>query len=167
MESRLRAGRRAGRLAAAGTAMAVLAGCSDTGVGQLSVELAATPVARRVAVPGLPDAVLWNVEYALEIGETECVDVTLTFVQVDIYEEGLQVQFGGPDHYDADALRAEDADRLAGCGTPVVVRGFMGSIGAPRPIGPVRVQVRAVGVDENGHGVGAEEVLRSALTVAP
>jgi hypothetical protein len=146
---------------------ALIAGCDDTGISQLSVELAATPVARRVTVPGVPDAVLWNVEYAIEIAETECVDVTLSFVHVDIFEEGLQVQFGGPDEYGTDALRAQEADQLVGCGEPVVVRGFMGSIGAPRPIGPVRVRVRAVGVDENGHGVGAEEVLRSDLTVAP
>jgi len=118
-------------------------------------------------VPGQPTIVLWNVDYALHLRERECVDVTLTFVEVEAYEENFAVAFGGPDTFDAAALRERGADRVTGCGAPVVLRSTMCSIGVPRPVGPVRIVARAVGLDEHGNGVGVESTLTSVLTVAP
>lgn len=166
MEATGRTGRYARLLI--GWVVASLLGCSeDFVVARLAVDLAEPPVARRAPTPGQPQLVLWNVEFALAFQERECVGVTLTFVQVEVYEEGLGVSFGGPNTYDAAALRERGADRAPGCGSPVVLRGVMGRIGGARPIGPVKVLVRAVGLDERGNGVGVESALWSPLTVAP
>jgi hypothetical protein len=132
----------------------------------LEARLLGPPLARQVVVPGLtPPPQLWGAQYELEIQETKCVDVTLTFVQVQVFEEGFQLFFGAePDSYDPARLAELGLSRLAAC-EALVLRGFVGSIGAPQPRGPVRVLLRVIGTDARGHGVGLDVALPSPLQV--
>lgn len=143
-------------------------GCSqDTETAALAARLASAPLVRRVVIPGSPNADVWGVEYEVELRETACVAVTLSYVQVDVLDEGFGLPFGSGEAFDPDRLRERSLERIPACGTPVVVRGFLGSIGGARPAGPARVLVRAIGADAEGHGVGLDTSLSSSVRSAP
>jgi hypothetical protein len=148
-------------------ALLAAGGCASGDPAALEARLLGAPVARRVVVPRLtPPPELWGVQYDLEIHETKCLAVTLTFVQVQVYEDGFQLFFGAePDSFDQARLQELGLRELPACGA-LAFSGFLGSIGAPQPRGPVRVLVRAIGTDERGHGVGLDVELPSPLEVA-
>ena len=105
----------------------------------------------------------------VEIKETQCVAANLTFVEVQVFEESFQINFGSfPHRWDQGELVRQGLNPLAACGAGVVFRGTLGNIGGlgeTGPKGPVRVMVRAIGVDEHGHGIGIDTNVESPLQV--
>ena len=114
---------------------------------------------------------IWRMDYAVEIRETQCVAVNLTFVEIKMevhaFAEAPPFNFVlPPGSYDQPALLVQGLSHLAPCQPGSVVRGNLASIsglGDAGPAGPARVTVRAIGVDEHGHGVGIDTSVESAL----
>jgi hypothetical protein len=111
-----------------------------------------------------PPPDLWGAEYEVEIREIACVRVTLSFVQIEVFDEGFGLPYGSPDPYDRARLQGEGRSQVPPCGAGLVFSGFMGSIGGAEPTGPARVIVRAIGVDEHGNNVGLDMSFSSPVT---
>jgi len=135
----------------------------------LAVRAISPPVARRFFFPPAAPQELWAVDFEVEIRETRCVAANLTFVEIQVFEESFQINFGSfPFRYDQGELVRQGLGALPACGAGPIFRGTlgnMGGLGAVGPKGPVRVVVRAIGVDEHGHGIGIDTSVESALQV--
>lgn len=137
----------------------------------LAIRVVSPPVAHRFFFPTPPSGgqELWNVTYEVEIRETSCVAANLTFVEIQIFDESLRMNFGGlPRNYDQGELVREGLSQLPACRPGAVLRGTLGNIGGlgdNEPKGPVKVIVRAIGADEHGHGIGIDTSVESPLQV--
>jgi hypothetical protein len=135
----------------------------------LAVRLISPPVAQSFLFPPSAPQELWTVAFEVEVKETKCVAASLTFVEVQVFDESVQMNFGAfPHRWDQGDLVRQGLGQLAACGAGVVFRGTIGNIaglGDSLPKGPVRVMVRAIGVDEHGHGIGIDTNVESPLVV--
>ena len=158
----------------------LLLACVGCGNQPVAPSVAAALAVRVVSPPALRNQVvflpnisapqsLWFVDYEIEIRETQCVAVNLTFAQIQILVEDFGVSVPAiPFVYDQAALVRQGLSQLAPCQAGHIFSGSFGSINsATGPKGPVRVMVRAIGADEHGHGIGIDTGVESPLQVTP